>query len=101
MSGCRKDLVDVILSGVNLEVCSLDAVPLARPNLKLDLIFYRITKFVLKTRLNPKLLYAFSGALLQCIRIFGEYFENLSLLSEAFLPFDDHSSNRRMGFFLL
>src|SRR5713226_7084518 len=86
----------MILFRVKDGFCSLDAVPLAGSDLELVLVLDGRTKFVFKTSLYAKLLYAVSGALLQCIRVFAEYFENLSLLSEAFLLFNDHSFNGRM-----
>src|SRR5467141_737508 len=101
MSTCRKDPVDTIFFRFNVRFCSLDAVPLAGPDLELVLVFYRIAKLVLKARLHAKLFHALSRALLQCIRVFAEYSENLLLLREAFLLFNNNSFNRRMRFFLL
>src|SRR5260370_22395619 len=75
--------------------------PVGGSDLKLDLIFYRITKLVVKARLNPELLDTLSRALLKRIRVFAEYFENLPFFSEAFLFLNDHSFDRRMRFFLL
>src|SRR4029077_10927737 len=91
----------MILFRVNLGLGSLDAVPLAGSDLKLDLVLYRISKFVLKTRLNPELLDTLSRALLKRIRVFAEYFENLRLFGGAFPSLNDHSFDRRMRFFLL
>src|SRR5437660_12192257 len=95
---CSQDSVDMIFSRVNARFCSLDAVPLAGSDLELVLVLYRITKLVLKTRFHTKLLDTFSRALLQRIRVFAEYFENLPLFSEAFSPFNDNSFYRRMRF---
>ena len=95
---CSQDSVDMIFSRVNARFCSLDAVPLAGFDLELVLVLYRVAKLVLKTRLNAKLLHAFSRALLQRLRVFAEYFENLPLFSEAFSLFNDNSFYGRMRF---
>src|SRR5712691_7534561 len=91
----------MILFRVKGGFCSLDAVPLAGPDLELVLILYRMTKLVLKARFHTELPYAFSRALLQNIRGFAEYFENSSFFGETFLLFNDRSINRRMRFFSL
>ena len=101
MSTCIQNSADVIFSRVNTGFCSFDTVPLAGSNLEFVLVLYRITKFVLKTRLDTELLYAFFRAFLQAIRVFAEHFDNRSFFTEAFLLFNDRSINGRMGFFVL
>src|SRR5881296_2932238 len=91
----------MILARVKSGLLSLNSVPLAGPDFELVLVLYGIAKFILKARLHPKLLYTFSRAFLQCIRVFAEDLENLSLLSLTFPLFNDDSFNRWMGFFTL
>src|SRR2546427_1273157 len=98
MPACLKDFVNVIFSRIDGGFCSLNHVPLAGSDLELDLVLYRITKLVLKARLNTQLFYAFSRTLFQGIRISTEYLENLSLLSETFLLFNTYSFYGRMWF---
>src|SRR4029077_3585179 len=91
----------MIFFRINLGRASLDGVPLAGSDLKLDLVLYRVTNLVLKTHLRAKLLHAFSRALLQSIRVLAEYFENLPFLGETFPLFNDHSFDGRMWLFCL
>src|SRR5712692_5343869 len=101
MPACVIDFVNMILSRIDGGFYSLNSVPLAGSDLELDLVLYRITKLLLKARLHAELLYAFSRTLLQSIRVFTKYLENLSFLTEALPLFNDRLINGRVGVIFL